>query len=344
MRYYIYDQKGIKLGLLQNHTSIQWKPRYNRSGTCEIHARPTKENVDLLKKWNRIVCAERNEILFISYVKRNDDELVIKGYLDNLDQRINTQTQTIKDIEKDLYKLVNDNKRGLDINTQPTKQLQASLQVGSQTTYNTLRKDFEKYCQASGLGWRESVINNKLNCLEIYQGQSKKNARLSDQIGSVLNQEYEESMNKYFNVAYVYGESKDNVPRKSVTIEAIQEGEPRIEKYIDARDIQSTYKDSHGTEQTYSDSDYKKLLTDRGNAKLSEARMESYSLKFELDPKNQIAELGIDYNLGDVVPVLSTKFNLFVHARITGIDIVEEDNELKTLLEVTIENMKGVSL
>lgn len=59
MNYLIYDQNGKKQALLQNVTSIQWKPRYWESGSAEIHARPTDENVRYLVEHNRVVCQER---------------------------------------------------------------------------------------------------------------------------------------------------------------------------------------------------------------------------------------------------------------------------------------------
>lgn len=345
MNYAIYDQNGKKVAPLQNRTSVQWKPRYYESGTCEIHARPTDDNVKYLKKFNRVVCIERNEIMFISNVRRTDDELVVKGYMDNLDQRINSSTITITNIEQGLINLVNKNKRGLDIIVGDPTGISASVESGTETTYSELRETFAKLCKEYNLGWREIVKDNKLNCLEIYEGRLKQRARFSDAIGNVINQSYEENMTDYRNYAFVAGEEKEDGTRKIVNIDLRKEGEPILEMYVDARDLQSEYKDDSGLDHTYSDLEYENILKERGCIKLEESREKALTYKFELNNSNSISVLGKDYDLGDIVPVLSTKYDLFVYARIVGIDFIEEGNEdTKVKLEVKLEEMKGVSL
>ena len=48
MEYVIYNGEGKKVDILQNTTSIQWMPRYNDTGTFEIHAKPTESKNILL--------------------------------------------------------------------------------------------------------------------------------------------------------------------------------------------------------------------------------------------------------------------------------------------------------
>lgn len=346
MNYAIYDQKGNKLAPLQNRTSVQWKPRYYESGTCEIHARPTDENVKYLKKWNRVICIERNEIMFISSVSRTDDEIIIKGHMDNLDTMINRYTVTIKNVEDGLREvLMRNGIRGLNVVTGVPKGFTHTIKGGMQTTYGTIRETYEKVCKEFNLGWHEIVKGTSLNYLELYEGEIKQRARFSDAIGNVINQSYEEDMSKYKNVVCVAGEEKEDGTRTIVEVNMKQEGEPYLELYVDARDIQSEYKDENGNDKTYTKEEYESLLRERGKAKLEETRKDAFIYNFELNQDNAISVLGKDYDLGDVVPVLSTKYNLQVYARITGIDFIEEGNEdTKIKLEVKLEEMKGVSL
>ena len=51
------------------------------------------------------------------------------------------------------------------------------------------------------------------------------------------------------------------------------------------------------------------------------------------------AVLGRDYDLGDIVPVISNRFKVANLARITGLNIVEEQNT-KITLELSIEKME----
>ena len=107
-----------------------------------------------------------------------------------------------------------------------------------------------------------------------------------------------------------------------------------MELYVDARDLQSTYTDSSGNEQTYTEEEYNNMLKERGISKLAEARKGSSKFAFEIDADDKKAILQKDFDLGDVIPCLSFKFNIFAFARITGLKFVEENN-LQT--QVTLE-------
>ena len=139
-------------------------------------------------------------------------------------------------------------------------------------------------------------------------------------------QRYEVELSKYKNFAYVLGDDDDG-KRRMVTVDMREANEPLIEMYVDARDLQRTYKDSNGNEQTYSDSEYNELLRIRGEEKLLETREVAFVFSFTLNPEDKLIILGRDYDLGDIVPVISIKYGLQVYARITGIDFVEEGNE-----------------
>lgn len=328
MNYFIYDREGKKQALLQNVTSIQWKPRYCEEGKAVIYAKATTDNLKYLVEFNRIVCQERNEIMFIkSVIPKEDDEtvLIISGYMDNLDDRVNINTLTVRNVESSLLKCVSDNKRGLDIHVADSKGLTAKI-PDSETTWLSLRKTVQKYCALVGYGYREIVKNNVLNYFEIYSGSRRDEAKFSDDLGNVLAQRYEVELSKYKNFAYVLGDDDDG-KRRMVTVDMHEADEPLMEMYVDARDLQRTYKDSNGNEQTYSDSEYNELLHIRGEEKLLETREGAFVFSFTLNPEDKLIILGRDYDLGDIVPVISIKYGLQVYARITGIDFVEEGNE-----------------
>ena len=68
---------------------------------------------------------------------------------------------------------------------------------------------------------------------------------------------------------------------------------------------------------------------------------QAYSFEFELNEENRIAVLGRDYDLGDIVPVISKRFGVANLARITGLNIVEEQNtNTKITLELSVEKME----
>lgn len=333
MQYFIYDKEGKKQALLQNCTSIQWMPKYYSSGSFEIHARRTKDNDNYLIEGNRIVCTDRNEIGFITGVQLQSQVIEVRGSLDNLSARINLGTATIRNIEASLLKLVETNKRGLDINVGTPKGLEPSIKYGSSTSYSNLADDFEDYCQKGGLGWREIVHEGKLNYLEIYQGGLKRNAVFSDDLGNIKSQSYEINLSKYKNVAYVFGEDSGSY-RKSITVDIrANTNEDIRELYVDARDLQSEYKED-GVDKQYSEEEYQAMLEQRGQQKLADANKNAYKFEFELDPYSQVAKLGTDYDLGDIVPVKSNQYKILALARITELKFIEEANT-DTQVEIT---------
>ena len=202
-----------------------------------------------------------------------------------------------------------------NINVADSKGLTAKI-PDSETTWLNLRKTVQKYCALVGYGYREIVKNNVLNYFEIYSGSRRDEAKFSDDLGNVLAQRYEVELSKYKNFAYVLGDDDDG-KRRMVTVDMREANEPLIEMYVDARDLQRTYKDSNGNEQTYSDSEYNELLRIRGEEKLLETREGAFVFSFTLNPEDKLIILGRDYDLGDIVPVISIKC----------IDFVEEGNE-----------------
>lgn len=333
MQYFIYDKEGKKQALLQNCTSIQWMPKYYSSGSFEIHARKTADNDTYLIEGNRIVCTDRNEIGFITGMQLQNQVIEVRGSLDNLSARINLGTATIRNIEASLLKLVEENKRGLDINVGTPKGLEPSIKYGSSTSYSNLADDFEDYCQKGGLGWREIVHEGKLNYLEIYQGQLKRNAVFSDDLGNIKSQSYEINLSKYKNVAYVFGEDSGSY-RKCVVVDIRTDPNEDIrELYVDARDLQREYKEN-GVDKQYSEEEYQAMLEQRGQQKLAEANKNAYKFGFELDPYSQVAKLGTDYDLGDIVIVKSNQYKILAQARITGLKFIEEANT-DTQVEIT---------
>lgn len=333
MRYLIYDQEGNKLGPLQNAFSIQWNPKYSDRGQAEIHAYPTETNRKLLVKYNRIVCVERKEILFIKYIDNEDNSIVVKGYLDNLDERINTSTATIRNVEESLYWLINTNKRGLNVETAPLKGLSFSIDP-TETTYDELYVTVTDVCTACKLGFKEYFREtDAANIIELYEGRVKNEVRFSDSLGNIFAQKYIEDATKYKNYAYVLGEG-DGSDRKSVIVNRVLPGEPVLEVYIDARDLQK---------DTMSDSEYLALLTNRGNAKLDEMQASSRQFSFDMATNSVAGTFGKDYDLGDVVPVLSKKYGLYTYARVTGANFIEEEGKgLRINIEVELERQESI--
>lgn len=337
--YQVYDSDNNLLMYLQNVTSIQWKSKYCDTGSFEIHARPTEDNRAYLKKWNHIVCYDdyKLEIGFIFYVEHSKDgkEMIVRGYMDALSCIVNLTTHTIKRRES-FNDLLADNNRFLYSFALDSASVHSTLANGFDTTFKTLYDTFLSYCSELGLGWKTYKNYDGTFSYRIYQGRRQESARFSDVYGNLLEQTLIEDMSSFKNIAYVYGEEKADGTRANVTVDMRNTGDPNLELFVDARDLQSTYRDANNVEQSYTEAEYNAMLTQRGFEKLLEARKAGTKFTFKIQPENSICKLGIDYVLGDIVPVISKRFGLSMWARITGIDYVEEAGK-GTQISLTVD-------
>lgn len=321
---YIYGKDNKQLGLLNSTNSIQWKPLYDETGTFEIHALPTPKNLELLVEDNRLLNTEDNTIGIIEYVLHKKNEIEVRGHLDNLEDRINQRTAQIKNVQADLYKLVNDNKRGLNITTADQVTLSDTAEI--ETTWKTLRTTFSEVCKTVGYGYRFIKKGNKLNVIEVYQGKIASCVFGEDLSNAIIN-EYFIDKSKYKNYAYVAGEG-EGTNRKVVIVDRSNGGD-KYEMYVDAKDIHKTWTDENNEEHTYTDEEYESMLISRGNIKLDEVAM-TKDFKVEIKLENKTFVYGKDYMLGDIIKVKSEKYGISKLFRLTGVNTIKEGSLKRT--------------
>ena len=338
MEFYILDKKGTKMDILQNVSSIQWKPEYSTTGTFEIHCKATESNLTYMKDGYRIWKTDTNELGFIRYTypsidAEGHDTLEVHGYLDNLDQRINPTTSSVKNVETDLYALVEKNKRDLDITCADAKGLTAT--VDHDTTWESLRESFQAICQEVGYGYRMVKNGAILNQIELYERGLNTSVKFSDKIGNIQAQSFLLDTSDYYNYAYVAGAGVSD-ERYVIEIDLRKNNEPRREMYVDAKNVQRTYTDSNGKQQTYTDDQYHQVVYNYGYSKLMEHRAKK---RFEctVNSSSSLYTYGEDYFLGDIVPTESIKYGINTKMRITGINLVIEDSTKVNLVLEEVE-------
>lgn len=346
MEYVIYDHTGKKVDVLQNTTSIQWMPRYNNTGTFEIHAKPTVFNKKYLIEENRIVNQVTEEVGFIKEVDKSiDDEkqedIVIRGVMDNLDRRINTKLFKISNVSNSLKQLVLNNQRGLEVNIGTFEALPDAYSPAKETTWDDLRTTYQEVCQQKGIGYRMMRRNKVLNTLELYKKGINPKVKFSDALGNIVSQSYLRSVDEFKNYAYVCGEG-EGAERTVVEID-LTNGGPRYEVYIDARNVSKKYTDANGDEQTYTDEQYRNILREYGLDKLLEYQ-KADEFEAEINQSDSLFVLNKDYFLGDVVKTESTKYSLLKYFRISGINYIQEDESKVELVLSTYENEQSIVL
>ncbi|QSI25302.1 hypothetical protein GKZ87_07300 [Erysipelotrichaceae bacterium 66202529] len=319
MVYHIYNTQNERIGILQNYSSIQWMPRYDETGTFEIHVLDTKENIQLLQIGNRLIRQDDGTIGFIEYTYSKDRELEIRGHMDNLNNRINRSTVQLKKVLEGLYDLVNKNKRKLPITTAGI--VLPDTTIDQQTTWQEIRKTFSEICKKTGYGYRMVKDGDEFNVIQLYRCKENEDILFSEELNNVIAESYLQNMSDYKNFAYVAGEGEGNA-RTVVEVDQTDGGE-RFEVFVDAKDLQKVWLDESGTEHRLTDTEYDEQLRQRGINVLKEhPKIEEFQCEIDLTNESYIYK--IDYQLGDIVKIKSQKYGFIKLFRLTGLDEVDE--------------------
>jgi hypothetical protein len=191
--------------------------------------------------------------------------------------------------------------------------------VSFQATYKNLLMYEEKLALCSNIGFRFLPdFQNKKIIFQTYSGidhtvHQSTNGRVifSEDYGNVSDPKYDYSDTNLRTLAIIGGEGEGQ-SRAYVTIGS-GSGLGLRELFVDAKDIQKG---------DLSDADYKNLLIQRGNEKLAENRTsESFESSVMADINFHYRQ---DYDLGDLVTIKKTKWNMSIDKRITGITEVWE--------------------
>lgn len=155
---------------------------------------------------------------------------------------------------------------------------------------------------------------------------------LSNLTGSI----YEKDMKDYCNVTYVAGEGEGN---DRTWIEVYQDGIKgtddewdavgwlRDELFVDARDLQKTTGN-----KSYTDAEYKEMLTQRGKEKLKE-HIVFVSYDSTVTNENEKYKYGRDFYNGDFVTVVDNELGITVDAQITEVTKSREGS--REILDIT---------
>lgn len=334
MEIYVYNRQREKLDILQNYISIQWQKCYDERGEFFITLNETESNLLNYKIGHILHKTDDNTLGYISHVKNIDGKMEIRGYLDNLADRVNYDTVNIVNVERDLYRLVNANKRGLEITTAAITGLSEKV-TAVETTYQSLGDTFSSICKLSGLGYRQVKNESIFGYLYLYKGRLNEDGVLSEEFNNLFIKEYTKDISNFKNYAIVAGEG-EGTQRRIVHVDRTNGGD-RYELFVDARDLQRTYKDASGVEHTYTDAEYDAVLSQRGNQKLDEVKT-TENFKIDYDVSNESYRYGQDWALGDILKSKSIRYGFVKYMRVKKIkEIYENDYKVvATLEEVSI--------
>lgn len=355
MTIYVLNQSFEVEGVIDEYASIIWTTRYYTSGDFELYVGAKKELLDVLKVGNYLVrdkdiVSDGNykNVMIISNREiktdaENGDFFVITGHcLKSIFNRrvVINQTNLSGSVADGLAELVDEN----IINPSASARAISNFEHGTdalvddtptftmQITGKRLDETFAEICQTYGYGYDVKIQNNKY-VWYLYEGLDRSYSQdvnayvvFSQDFDNLITCDYVENRDNYANVAVVAGEGEGTARKKETVGTAT--GLDRIEVWVDARNASS----NNGQ---ISDNEYRAMLQQDGKDALKEYGV---TTSFEGEVNFLVTyELGVDYNLGDIVQI-ENDYGLKARARI--IEIIESEDENGIKLVPTFSEME----
>ena len=317
MELYVYGNTRQLAGVVESFEYLRWARRYSQCGAFELKAIATPDNIALLTLGHLLWKSDDEEVGIIEHLEMaqaDKETITVSGRFATsfLARRIIWGAETLSgDLSVCALQLINNhlivpsdtNRQIADVSfTSPA----LGVEVNTQVSYKNLMDTIAGFCDASDRGFK-TVFDPLTGHLTVtlYAG-AVSQAVFSREYENLTSQTYTQSAMDYANAALIGGEG-EGVSRVLVSI-AETAGEARREVFVDAKDLRQ---EDFGAGYTHA-------LLYRGQNKLSELSM-AHSFDAEVNPHGNL-RYKVDFDLGQVVTVLSKKWGVTLAARITEIE------------------------
>ena len=344
MELYIYSKERQLVGIVESFEYLRWTRRYARCGTFEMKAIATSENISLLRTGNYLWKSDDEEIGIIEQVELEQagrETVTVSGRFATslLARRIVWGTETLSgDLSVCAAQLMNNQ---LITPTDTSRQIAGiafsspamGVQVNTQVSYRNLMDTITGLCEASDRGIKTLFSpEDGLLTVSLYAGAISQ-AVFSHEYENLTEQSYTHSDLGFANTALIGGEGEGTSRVMAAIAGGI--GEARREVFVDAKDLRQ---EDFGT-------GYQDALIYRGQSKLSALSVLS-AFDAEVNPHGNL-RYKADFDLGQVVTVLSKKWGITLTARITEVNETYDEGGLSLGLVfgkgalTLIEKLKG---
>lgn len=348
---FTYDFERV--GTIEHYASLAIERNYYQRSVLELDIEASDFVVDLLRE-HRILTTTTNInygyiITHFEYFDDAEGER-IKVFAYSLNHLFDWRTVTAQarysgNVETILKRLI----AAQCINTNanrviPRVTLATDSGINKTSQLTVTGKNLEEFafefCQKHEMTV-DVLMNHELKKYEVYtwegqdlsEGAVENSVKFSKEFENVTNIEFVHDTSEYRSTAYVAGEG-EGAARQIVTVNDHFSGLSRKEVFIDARDLQSTYRDDNDEEITLPASEYRQMLNERGLEKLAEMNIIE---TFEGEVIDTQFKYGVDYSLGDVVSFKSERLNRILHTRATSATTTV-DGKGKVELKVSFGN------
>ena len=302
--------------------SIQMSLFYNDKGKIQLVVAANDYNITALKKDYILYDTDRNATYIIVNVKCDtvENRITANGYTTEclLNKRVVASPKQIKVIETGVYGIINDNLRGLSrISTAAVKGYTETFQPDDPSTtdedesviygkgvLDAITPVLEYGELGRRMNWNPSTLSW---VFEIYKGNDLTSGihaiTFAEEQGTCTNLVINEDGSTFKNVAYVTWSKRDNTEMLATVGSAT--GDNRYELWLDSSVMQEdgeTEKKARGRAESYAQLELGKHIN-----------RQSFSVVVDA------SELGVLYNIGDIVACSSVRFGVQFNARITGV-------------------------
>ncbi len=317
MQLYVFDRARNLTGIVESFEYLRWTRRYSACGAFELKAIATPENIALLQIGNYLWKSDDEEAGVIEHLElsQTDKEIItVSGRFATsiLSRRIIWGTETLSGGLSSCVQMLLDHhilnpvnvSRAIDFLSFAALLIPAS--VNTQISYKNLLDAATGLCDTADVGIK-TVFNpiTKNFTVTLYEGVVSQ-AVFSREYENLTQQTYIQSDGDYADTALVGGEG-EGVDRIFVSITG-DSGEQRREVFVDAKDLK---------QEDFGDG-YAAALTFRGQSKLLELGMVQ-SFDAVVNPHGNL-KYKTDFDIGQVVQVLSKKWGVTLTTRITEIE------------------------
>ena len=306
----VYPPDFSGLHEIANATSVQMSYYYNDIGKLILDVPINTDNVAALKNDSILYDTVKKLTYIIKNVKTDtkSNRITANGFTTNqiLNNRVIAAPDAFTNVETGVYSVVNGNLRGLTrIATAASKGLTESTNISLHG--GAVLDEIMPVLSNAGLGNRMTWdYRKKEHTFEIYKGEDKTTGPravvFSDEQGTARDLVINDDASEFKNVAYVVSEFNET---QIMEIVGTATGDDRHETWFDI---------GLSPEEEESESAFRARMQTHGAMELGKL-IRRLSFSVVVDP----AELGVAYNIGDLVACVSKRFGVRFNARVTGV-------------------------
>lgn len=295
---------------IANATSVQMSYYYNDIGKLILDVPINADNVAALKNDSILYDTVKKLTYIIKNVKTDtkSNRITANGFTTNqiLNTRVIAAPVAVTNVEAGVYSVVGGNLRGLSrVATAASKGLteQTNIILHGGAVLDEIMPVLSDADLGNRMTWNHRT---NTHTFEIYKGEDKTTGLravvFSDEQGTARDLVINDDASEFKNVAYVVSEFNE---KQIMEIVGTATGDDRREKWFNV---------GLSPEENETESAFRARMQTHGAMELGKL-IRRLSFSVVVDP----AELGVAYNIGDLVACVSNRFGVRFNARVTGV-------------------------